>query len=237
LYAFIAARLYFTSIVILWAMSGPAPAEGDPTRGALLYKDCAVCHSLEPNLHLTGPSLAGMWGKKAGSVASFPRYSKALQGQGLIWNELTLDAWLKDPFVFIEGTYMTFDGIKSDNARADLIAFLRLALAADDAKSARAKRMLPDDLVRGQLPDFLDHPSAAQTVVSVRHCRNTFFLLTADGIERPIWETNLRLKVDTGPAGPKGEKPVLMPSGMQGDKASLIFSDPSQISAIIEKKC
>jgi cytochrome c len=221
--------------VLTLASLSLASAGGDPERGASLYEECAACHSLEPRLHLTGPSLSKLWGKKAGSVEGFPRYSKALQAQGFIWNELTLDAWIKDPLAFVDGTYMTFAGMKEDASRADLIEFLKLALANEDATSLRAKRMLPEDIVRGQVPDSLHDPSPAQLVVSVRHCRNTFFLVTADGVERPIWETNLRLKVDTGPAGPMGERPILMPSGMQGDKASLIFSDPAQISRVIEK--
>jgi cytochrome c len=67
---FIAPILYFTSVITAWALSAAALADGDPARGALLYKDCVPCHSLEVDVHLSGPSLAGMWGKKAGSVAS-----------------------------------------------------------------------------------------------------------------------------------------------------------------------
>jgi len=59
---------------------------------------------------------------------------------------------------------------------------------------------------------------------------------TADGKERPFWELNLRLKVDSGPTGPKG-KPVLLPAGMQGDRGSLVFSDPAEIGRSIEEKC
>src|SRR5229473_5853611 len=81
-------------------------AEGNPQRGAMVYGACAACHSLELNLNLTGPSLAGLWGKKAASVANFPRYSSALKEQGFIWDDVSLNAWLTEPRAFVPGTYM-----------------------------------------------------------------------------------------------------------------------------------
>lgn len=229
--------LLLGALLLAEAPARPAAAQDAAGRGAPLYEECSACHSLEQGVHLTGPSLFQLWGKRVASVESFPRYSKELKAQGFIWNEATMDAWLKDPNEFVRGTYMTFNGIRNDQERANLIAFLRLALSADADTAARAQAMLAGSTVRGQVPDFLNRPTPRQLVVSVRHCRNTFFLVTADGTEHPIWETNLRLKVDTSMAGPRGEQPVLMPSGMQGDKASLIFSDPALISRIIEKRC
>ena len=52
---------------------------GDVTRGERMYRACVACHSLEPNRNMTGPSLAEIWNRKAGSLASFPRYSSALK--------------------------------------------------------------------------------------------------------------------------------------------------------------
>ena len=40
----------------------------DATEGAQLYRACAACHSLTPDRNMTGPSLAGVWGRKAGSL-------------------------------------------------------------------------------------------------------------------------------------------------------------------------
>lgn len=228
----------FASAVLLISGASTAPAaDGDAKRGASVYRGCVACHSLEPNVHLTGPSLAGLWGKRAASLADYPRYSKALGAQAFIWDETTLNAWVADPAAFVKGNSMTFRGIKDEKARADLIAFLRLALAPDGAKSVVAKGLLPAQMARGQVPESLSEAGPEEQVASVRHCRNTFFVVTADGAERPIWEMNLRLKVDSGPNGPKGGKPVLTPSGMQGDRASLVFSDPAQISAFVQSKC
>jgi cytochrome c len=214
-----------------------AAAGGDAKRGAQVYGACAACHSLEPNLHLTGPSLASLLGKKAASLADFPRYSKALKARDFVWDEVTLNAWIAEPEAFVKGTYMTFRGIKEDKPRVDLVAFLQLALSTDEKKSNAARALLPAEMARGQAPEPLDRAGPSELVTFVRHCQNSYFVVTADGVERPFWEQNLRLKVDTGPTGPKGGKPVLVQSGMQGDRASLVFSDPADISAFVKKQC
>lgn len=214
-----------------------ATADGDARRGASVYRACVACHSLEPGVHLTGPSLAGIWDKKIASSADYPRYSKALRAQDFQWDETTLNAWIAGPDDFVKGSSMTFRGIKDDKARADLIAFLRLALAPGGAKAVVAKGLLPAQAAAGQRPASLDRVGPDEQVVSVRHCHSTFFVATADGNERAIWEMNLRLKVDSGPDGPKSGKPVLTQSGMQGDRASLIFQEPGQISTFIQGKC
>lgn len=77
--------------------------------------------------NMTGPSLAGVWGRKAGSLKSFDRYSSALKASKVVWNEKTLDAWLKSPSQFIHGNYMTFTGMPEARQRADAIAFLKSA--------------------------------------------------------------------------------------------------------------
>jgi cytochrome c len=46
---------------------------------------------------MTGPSLANLWGRKAGGLSSFDRYSDALKSSGIIWDDRALDGWLTDP--------------------------------------------------------------------------------------------------------------------------------------------
>jgi cytochrome c len=219
------------------ASFGPAAAEGDARMGAIAYRGCVACHSLEPGLHLTGPSLAGLWGKRAASLKDFPRYSKALKTQDFLWDEVTLNAWLADPKAFVAGTSMTFRGIAEEKARADLIAFLRLAMAEGGAASLVARGLITDRTARGQAPESLERATREDEVATMRHCRNSFFVVTADGKEHAFWEMNLRLKVDSGPTGPKGGKPVLTAGGMMGDRASVVFSAPSQISTFIRQGC
>jgi cytochrome c len=76
---------------------------------------------------MLGPSLAGVWGRKAGVAPGFTRYSEALKTSGVIWNAETLDRWLADPASFIPNNRMAFPGIDDATARADLIAYLHSA--------------------------------------------------------------------------------------------------------------
>jgi cytochrome c len=87
-------------------------ADGNASRGARLFQSCAACHSLEANKNMTGPSLAGVWNRKAGTVESFTRYSPSLVSSGIVWNDQTLDAWIANPQHVVPGNTMTFPGIK-----------------------------------------------------------------------------------------------------------------------------
>ena len=55
------------------AMVAAQPPEGNATRGAALFRQCVACHSVESGVHLTGPSLAHVWGRRAASVDRFTR--------------------------------------------------------------------------------------------------------------------------------------------------------------------
>lgn len=225
------------ALLLTAATLNGAHAERDVHRGARIYGACAGCHSLEPNVNLTGPSLSGLWGKKAASVPDFPRYSSALKAKDFVWDETTLYAWLADPSAFVPGTYMTFRGIRDDKARGDLIAFLKIALAPNGAKTVVAQGLVPADEARGQVPEPLKTAGPNEQVSAIRHCKNTFFVTTADGKQRPFWGPNLRLKVDSSASGPQGGKPVLLPAGMQGDRASVVFPNVAAIGQSIEEKC
>jgi cytochrome c len=230
--------LSISAVLIASAPLGQAlAADGNPQRGAMVYRACVACHSLEPHLNLTGPSLAGVWGKKAGSVADFPRYSKALKQRDFVWDEVTLFAWLANPQEFVPGTYMTFRGLRDEKQRSDLIAFLKIAMGPDGARSVVAQKLIPAEEARGQAPEPLENVGPEERVTAIRHCHNTFVVSTADGKERPFWELNLRLKVDSSSTGPRDGAPALLPAGMQGDRASVVFSSPTEIGRWIEEKC
>ena len=102
-------------------------SQGNAARGQRVFGACAACHSLQPDQSMTGPSLAALWNRKAGSLASFSRYSPSLQSANIIWNDKTLDDWITDPQHLVPGNEMTFDGIKDARQRADLLAFLKQA--------------------------------------------------------------------------------------------------------------
>ncbi len=232
-------RVYFllSAMLFIFVASHAAYADGDPKRGAKVYGVCAACHSLEPVLNLTGPSLAGLWGKKAASVTDFVRYSSALKEQVFVWDETSLNAWLTEPNAFVPGTYMTFRGIDDKQVRGDLVAFLKIAMAPGGGATVVAQGLATTEMTRGQAPEPLASAGPEDQVTSIRFCHDTFFVATADGKQRPFWEMNLRLKIDTSANGPRVGKPVLTPGGMQGDRASIVFSDLDEIGHLVEKKC
>ncbi len=95
---------------------------GDPQRGLELYSSrCIGCHSIDANR--VGPAHRGVFGRKAGSVADYD-YSPALKHSTVIWNDTTLDAWLKDPEKLIPGQKMGYS-VPDAKDRADLIAYLK----------------------------------------------------------------------------------------------------------------
>jgi cytochrome c len=107
-------------------MTVSAHAEGDPKRGEQVFNQCKPCHSLEPGKNGVGPSLHGLFGRKAGTVPGY-NYSAAMKNSGVVWNEDTLKQYLADPHKFIPGDKMPFAGIKNEQQLDDLIAYLKEA--------------------------------------------------------------------------------------------------------------
>jgi cytochrome c len=101
--------------------------EGDAAAGERAFRACAACHSVEPNRNMTGPSLAGVTDRKAGLLATFPRYSDAMKQSGVVWTDQNLDRYLENPPQFMPGNHMTFPGIGDGKVRADIIAYLKTA--------------------------------------------------------------------------------------------------------------
>jgi cytochrome c len=194
---------------------------GDAAQGARLFRACAAYHSLAPGRNMTGPSLAGIWGRKAGSLESFTRYSPALTASTIVWGEQSLDKWLKSPADFIPNNSMTFAGIADARMRADLIAYLAAA---------------PDKAASGGFQD-LKKLGPNRQVSAIRACRDSYFVTTADGKTAAFWEANLRFKTDSADTGPRAGKPVIMPAGMIGDRASVFFATAEEISPFIKRRC
>ncbi len=108
--------------------SGPAAgAEGDAFNGRLLFAQCRLCHSLKAGETKVGPSLHGLFGRRAGAVDGFD-YSPGMKDAGIVWDEASLDAFLKRPKAVIPGTKMVYGGLGRAEDRADLIAYMKQAL-------------------------------------------------------------------------------------------------------------
>ena len=108
----------------LLAVSNTAFAEGDVAKGEKVFKKCIACHTLEDGKNKVGPSLYGIFGRTAGALEDY-KYSTAMVESGIVWDDENMDGYLKKPRAFLKGTKMAFAGIKKDNQRADLIAFLK----------------------------------------------------------------------------------------------------------------
>lgn len=124
-----AVLLPLAAAVALATVSGPALAAGDAAAGEQVFKKmCTACHSIEPGVNKTGPSLDGVYGRKAGSY-DFPRY-KGLVGADFTWNSENLNEYLSNPKAFViahtanKNTAMTFS-LKNEQQREDVIAYLK----------------------------------------------------------------------------------------------------------------
>ena len=187
---------------------------------------------------MTGPSLAGVWGRKAGTLESFDRYSPALKSADITWNAGSLEQWLKNPAQFIPHNRMTFTGINDAQARADLIDFLEKA-SSGQAQIAQHGNTGIDGMMGGMSGRRLDLKKLrpGQQVKAIRQCRDTYHVVTADGETHDFWEPNLRFKTDASELGPPSNSPALLPAGMMGDRADVIFAKPEEISASIKHQC
>ena len=222
-----------TLSLLLWV--GPASAAGDPLRGEATFQACAARHSITPGEQMTGPSLAKVWQRKAGTVEGFSRYSDAMKHANLVWTEATLDRWLNNPEGLIPGTSMTFPGLRDGRARQDVIAYLK---TVSEGK-ASAKPQQGGGMMMNMQPakgDLKKAPPQGQ-VTAISHCGDTHAVKTADGKVNKVWEFNLRFKTDASELGPRQGKPVIVGAGMQGDRASIVFASPSEISAFIRSEC
>ena len=101
-----------------------ALASANAERGAGLVKQCQICHNTEegkgPKI---GPDLYGIVDRPVASIAGF-NYSAALKAKGGKWTFAELNKWIEDPKGYVKGTSMSYAGLKAENKRADLVAYL-----------------------------------------------------------------------------------------------------------------
>jgi len=103
----------------------PAYQAADISNGEAKFALCRSCHTTSPGGDdMTGPNLWGVFGRKAGSKASFT-YSDDLKNAGWIWDAGRINTWITNPRAVLPGTKMTFIGLQDPNDRRDVIAFLK----------------------------------------------------------------------------------------------------------------
>jgi len=119
-------------------------ATADPVKGEAVFKKCGSCHTInQGGANGIGPNLFGIMGKPVGKHAAGFAYSPALSGHGGNWDFANMDAWLKAPKKFADGTKMTFAGLPSAEDRANILVYLNaqgsnLPLPAAPAAAAPA---------------------------------------------------------------------------------------------------
>ena len=114
--------LVLGSGAMLLAPFASSHTKADAVAGrAAFEKRCTGCHALDRDKE--GPRLAGVLGRKAGTVSTFP-YSNALKKSAVVWNEQALDKWLSDPDSLVPDSDMAFR-LNSPGERAAIIAFLK----------------------------------------------------------------------------------------------------------------
>ena len=110
-------------IIILSVLMLTSVAQADnKVSGEKVFKRCVACHSFTKTK--IGPPLGNIFDKKIGSVKGF-KYSKPMKSSDIIWNDCTLDKFLKKPRKYIKGTKMRFSGLKKKSHRDALIKYLK----------------------------------------------------------------------------------------------------------------
>lgn len=214
-----------------------AVADGDAERGRKAFRVCVACHSVKKGAHRTGPSLANIWGRKAGTIEGFRRYSKALKQANIIWNEHSLDAWLANPRGYLPGNRMTFRGLSDETQRRDLIAFLRSVSEKEGPSSDQQAEIMSEGMMSQGKMLNLKALEANNRITSISHCGDTYTVTVETEEAHEFWEFNVRLKTDSSENGPEKGAPVIIPAGMRGDRASVVFASPEEISPFIKRRC
>jgi cytochrome c len=101
----------------------PAHAQNAENGRTLFRQICGICHDATAGRNRVGPSLFSLVGRKTGSVEGY-HYSDANKNAGIIWDETTLDRYIRDPRSVVPGTFMAYAGLTDDQKRHDLIAYL-----------------------------------------------------------------------------------------------------------------
>jgi cytochrome c2 len=136
-------KIYAAAALTVGLVLSQVPAHADDAQAnisagnikagrVVFLHQCAGCHSNLAGVDRFGPTLQGVYGRKAGT-APHHLYSRAMAASGIVWNDQTLNGFLTNPHVDLPGTIMPYRGLASAAARANVIAYLR-SISPDNAK-------------------------------------------------------------------------------------------------------
>lgn len=116
----------------LTLLAAPAFAEGDAEAGKKVFNKCKACHVVDKEQNRVGPHLVGIVDRDVASIEDF-KYSKAMieWGEGKAWTAENLDEYLEAPKKVVKGTKMAFAGLRKEEDRANLIAYLEAEAKAE----------------------------------------------------------------------------------------------------------
>ncbi|MBX9633427.1 MAG: c-type cytochrome [Magnetospirillum sp.] len=101
-----------------------APVAAAAEDAPAAFNQCKACHKVEAGKHGVGPSLAGVFGAKAGHAEGY-KYSENHVKSGLTWDEANLAKYLADPKGTVPGNKMAFAGLKKPEDVAAVVAYLK----------------------------------------------------------------------------------------------------------------
>lgn len=108
----------------------PAPYnQASYEAGRAVFAQCRSCHTTAAGAgNRVGPNLHGVFGREIGAAANF-NYSQAVQAADFRWDGARLDEWLANPQTFLPGNRMAFAGVRREEDRRDVIAYLMVETA------------------------------------------------------------------------------------------------------------
>ena len=144
---------------------------------------------------MIGPSLAGVWDRKAGALKSFSRNSPALTSANIVWNDKTLDEWIADPQHLIPGNQMTFIGVADASESADLLAFLREATQLGSTQLSQQGGSMGGGMMGGmggmmgggKVPN-LKKLDPSDRVQAITYRNDTYTVTTSNGETHKFWQ-------------------------------------------------
>ena len=116
-------QYFFGAVAGSVLLAAPGVA-GDAVKGEKVFRRCEACHYVDKEKNKTGPHLVDIIGRAAGTVEGY-KYSKAMAGSGLVWDETTMAGFLTKPKRYLKGTKMAFVGLRKESDIADVIAYLK----------------------------------------------------------------------------------------------------------------
>lgn len=106
------------------ALVATQASSGEASEAPASFKPCAVCHSTTAGANGVGPSLAGVYGKRAGTRSGY-KYSDKMVQSGLTWDAASLTKFIADPKGTVPGSKMAFAGMKKPDDMIAVVNYLK----------------------------------------------------------------------------------------------------------------